>query len=490
MLAREHGIGDGKLLRVLAAEVGERLDHPVCVLRLAEFAHRRHKLVAHDGKVVPVREPVALALRHVHAEVRRIRPAVVHVEPREVRSAAELHHREREGVHRLHQETAVVARRHSAAELAGEVRILLRALRVLGLLCPKLLRGDHRRRARGAHEERLLVRAGHGLQLAIPEALGVVSVERDHLAERRLRSVEARPSGARVHRHVVSRVHGEFLERLVVRPRTAALVLELHADHRAAVLPEVRRDLPADALEELLRLSEEPRVARAQQLARLLRVTAGPIVRLVDKPVREASLAALAVRPGADSHDRPESGLLHLAEERGEVAVSGEVPLALLPLVVVPEDVCRDDGDSALLHRRERLRPLAARDARVVHFAHKRNQRSAVQPQALRRDIYAVSVRRDVRALWNHRLPRAQRARRQQYAVCQYHAVHYTTLPHLGQTRGAHIMAFVCFIRPPLRFQGARVQGARAPRGPIPPLLQGRGGLATSIELTCPSPEV
>ena len=52
------------------------------IWRFPEFANRRHELVAHHREVVVVREPSALAFRHVDAEVGRIRAAMVHVESR------------------------------------------------------------------------------------------------------------------------------------------------------------------------------------------------------------------------------------------------------------------------------------------------------------------------------------------------------------------------------------------------------------------------
>ena len=261
IFTREHGIGDGKLLRVFAAEVRKRPNHPVGVLRFPEFAYRRHKLIAHDGQIVVVREPSALALRHVDTVFGRVRAAVVHVESGKVRPAAQLDDGEREGVHRLHHETPVVARRHAAAEFAGKIRIPLSAFRILGLLCTQLLRGDYRRSARWAHGKRILVAPRHRLELAVPESLRVVTVERNHLAERRLGSVEPRPAGPRVHRHVISRVHGELLECLIIWPRPAAFVLQLNADNRTAVLPEMRRHFRVDALEQLFRLAEKTRVA-------------------------------------------------------------------------------------------------------------------------------------------------------------------------------------------------------------------------------------
>ena len=83
---------------------------------------------------------------------------------------------------------------------------------------------------------------------------------------------------------------------------------------------------------------------------------------------------------------------------------------------MVPEDVCRDDGNAALLHRRERLRPFVTRHAGIVHLAHDGHERPAIQPEALRRNIQAVAVRRDVRALRDDPLPVTRCLSRQPHA--------------------------------------------------------------------------
>ena len=83
---------------------------------------------------------------------------------------------------------------------------------------------------------------------------------------------------------------------------------------------------------------------------------------------------------------------------------------------MVPEDVCRDDGNASRLHRRKRLRPFVARHAGIVHLAHDWDERPTVQSEALRRDIQSVSVRRDVRTLRDDPLPGTRCLSRQPHA--------------------------------------------------------------------------
>ena len=301
----EHRLFGGKLFPVFAAEAPKRQDEPIGTLRLAKFAYRRLELVADDGQVVVVGEASALALGHVRASVSRIRPAVVHVEAREIRARPKLDDGERKGIYRLHHKPPVVARRHAAAKLASEIRIPRRTLGVFGFLRTELFGGDDGRSPRRTHQERILVGTRHRLQRTIPEPFRIVAVKRNHLAECRLGAVEPRPSRARIHRNVISRLHGKRLERLVVRPRPAALVLQLHADHRPAVLPEVRGDLGVEPAPEFFRFRHEALVAGAHDRAHALRFAVRPLVRLVYKPVREASFSAFPMIPRSQANDRP-----------------------------------------------------------------------------------------------------------------------------------------------------------------------------------------
>jgi len=92
----------------------------------------------------------------------------------------------------------------------------------------------------------------------------------------------------------------------------------------------------------------------------------------VQQPVGETAVSNLAVRPRADARIAVKAMIVAQLDEGAQVAVARPVPLALLLLVVNPEDIRRHDGDTARFHFEQFLLPILARIAGKVKLAQNR----------------------------------------------------------------------------------------------------------------------
>ena len=93
-------------------------------------------------------------------------------------------------------------------------------------------------------------------------------------------------------------------------------------------------------------------------------------VGLLQQPVWEAAVAALAVGPGADAYHRLQARPLARQQKGADVPVAGEVEPAFLLLVVNPEQVGGHHGDAAGFHLAQLpvpVRPGAAGEVELSH---------------------------------------------------------------------------------------------------------------------------
>src|SRR5690606_12598247 len=97
-------------------------------------------------------------------------------------------------------------------------------------------------------------------------------------------------------------------------------------------------------------------------------VGAGPQAAL-EKPVGEAAVAGLAVRPGAQADNDVEAVPGGGLDEGAQVAVAAPAETAGLGFVRLPEDVGGDGVEAAGAGVPERLGPAFARQARIVDLA-------------------------------------------------------------------------------------------------------------------------
>jgi len=150
------------------------------------------------------------------------------------------------------------------------------------------------------------------------------------------------------------------------RADPVVLVFQLNANHRAAVGPHQIRHLLTDLPVEARDLGKVSRRVAAQFAD-------------TDQPIRKAAVARLRMHPraGAQIDVEPRGGgKLH---ETAQVARTGPVEHAALGLVVIPEDIARDDADATGAHLAQFHLPLVGRVARVVELAHHRQPGLAIQ---------------------------------------------------------------------------------------------------------------
>ena len=384
VLVNDLDVGKREIRREVSAELVQRLEDFVRVRRFAELRNRRVELVAERRQVVVVGVSRRLPLVEEHPFLRtvRIRPARVHVVAEHVRAASELHKRHRVRIHRRDTHAMRIRRRHSAAEFAREVRILRRRL-VVAVRLRELFGGDIGGDARIGELERLCEIAGAYLRPPLPESVRIVAEERQYLAVLD-RAAHLRPARASVERHVEAAINRKLLKRLHIRPGPAALVLKLNADDAPAVLPEMPLRLFAKALPELFDTAKELPVGRAQLLG------CHPNAR--NHPVRQTALDAFTVAPRSDAKHYGHALLLADLQKRTDVAPPGEVELAFFLFVMHPERISRENIHSAILHLADVVAPFPFRDAGVVHFAHDRHLRLAVEADALGRHDYLFAL--------------------------------------------------------------------------------------------------
>ena len=359
----------GQLFAIVVHEQVERAQHVVLRIGLSELAERCLEVVGQLRQVVVGRARRALSLVQ-GGDALRVGSAVIHIVAQQVAARAQLHQRHRVGIFRIDEGTAMIGRGHSATQLAGEVRIGLVALVHLFVLLAQEICAYGRRRAEALEVEGLIVIARRLFDRLVPEAVGIVAVEGQHLAVRhRLRQL--RPSGTGVERQVEAYFLRHPLQRQQVVARAAIFVVELSCNDGAAIFPlqslHLRENLPI----ELLYISQEGLVLGTQLAA------------LRKNPVRNTAIAHLTMteRPDAQ-HDGHLFLTAHL-EEAAQIALSVPAEDGLLLLDMVPKHVGGNHRDAAFLDLAHLLLPFVGRNARVVDLTHDGAYSPSVNHQAI-----------------------------------------------------------------------------------------------------------
>ena len=136
----------------------------------------------------------------------------------------------------------------------------------------------------------------------VPEAIGIVSIEGEHLAEGHRRG-ELGPAGAGVEGEVETYGEGYALQRQQVLGRTAVFVVELGRDDGTAVFPLQALHLGEDLAIEAGGVSKEGAVLRTHLAA------------FGKEPVGQTAVAHFAVAPRTHAqHDGQSLGLADLKE--------------------------------------------------------------------------------------------------------------------------------------------------------------------------------
>ena len=295
---------------------------------------------------------------------------MIHVVAQQVAAAAQFDERHGVGVVGRDEGAPVVGRCHAAAQFAGEIGIVGVAPGHLLLLPSEHVGADGGGAAEGLEVEGLVVVAHTLIDVFVPEAVGVVAVEGQHLTEGHRRG-ELGPSRAGVEGQVEADGERDALEVEQIFGGAAIFVVELGRDDRAAVFPLKALHLGVDLAVEARGEIEENAVARAHLAA------------LGEEPVGQAAVAHLAVAPGAHAQDDGHSLVAAHLEEAAQVALSAPVEAVLLLLDVVPEDVGGDECDAALAHLAHLTRPFGGGQAAVVYLAHHGAKALAVDDEAM-----------------------------------------------------------------------------------------------------------
>ncbi len=331
---------------------------------LAVLAEGGLEVVADDRQIVGVAG--AGRLLHGGRGVGDVGAALVHVVALPGRSAADLGEGQGGHVVRRDERAAVVGRLDAAAEFAGRVGVAV-GVGALPGGGPAAEVGTHGVVvAQRGEEEMPSVVPGPSRVGVVPRRLGVARVHGEEFVGGELRLPPGRRGPQRrgdpgVLRHPLE---GAEVFGLVVQ-----LVLDLDGDDR-----------PAPGVVEAVEFRADPRVVGPDQVEVGGVVGASPGAGVLD-PVREAAVAGFAVCPGADPHHGVHAARAGQLDERADVAVAVEAELAAVLLVVVPEQVGRDDADAPGPHVEEPLPPRLAGAAGEVHLAHDREPGTAAAHQ-------------------------------------------------------------------------------------------------------------
>jgi hypothetical protein len=104
----------------------------------------------------------------------------------------------------------------------------------------------------------------------------------------------------------------------------------------------------------------------------------------VDEPVGEAAVAALAMCPRSRANENAQIQRLRRLHKRSQVSLVFPAPHTSLLLMMDPENIGADDGESVGLGRRECVFPLTPRDARELNLTHAWEKRPVIDGEILR----------------------------------------------------------------------------------------------------------
>ena len=250
LLTRETGLHRCQHIAPVLHKQMELAQHVVLWILLPEFIQGRLEVVSLYRQVVVVRGYRTLCLVQIRQSL-WVRSTMIHIVAQQVRATAQLHDGHRIGILWIDIRTAMVGSHHTASEFAGEVRILLVAFVQALFLLTQLLCGNGCRRAKGLEVKRLVIIACRLLDAALPEAIGIIAIEGQHLTEGHWRS-QLRPSRAGIERQVETNPRGYLLQRHQILAPTPIFVIKLGRHHRTTVFPleslHLRKDLTIEAL--------------------------------------------------------------------------------------------------------------------------------------------------------------------------------------------------------------------------------------------------
>ena len=130
----------------------------------------------------------------------------------------------------------MIGSHHTSTQFASEVRIGFIPLVDLRLLFAKLFGSDSRTASESLEVESLVVITSSLLQAALPEAIGIVAIKRNHLAERH-RRFQFRPSSTGIERQIETYLLGYLLQRHQVTTPATIFIIKLCRNYRTTIFP-------------------------------------------------------------------------------------------------------------------------------------------------------------------------------------------------------------------------------------------------------------
>ena len=281
----------------------------------------------------------------------------------------------------------MVGGHHATSQFASEVGVgEVFRIHLCVLVLAQCFGSDDGREASVFHDESILVAAWHVFEVSVPKAIGIVAIQGQHLAKFFV-PVQFRPASACVERCVESCFDGHSLQCLIVTPRAAAFVLDLHTNNGTTVFPKQTFHLCENVFIQFVRGLHKAGSRGAQ----LVVLWVGS--RFVGEPYGEAALIYLAVAERAYAQHYRHADFLACFYKLAQVFVSLPIPLAFLLFMVNPKDVGGKDGDATSLHLQDFAPPVLFWNSCVVDFAHDGQNMSAVDDETSRIYFKRCSLR-------------------------------------------------------------------------------------------------
>ena len=360
----------------------ERMDRPQRAahrIDLAILAERCLEVVADlRHVVVPARR---LRLLDRTTVDQRVRAAVEHVIAEQIDARTELRGDRCPDVARRHDRAAAIHHWHAGAIFRAEERRIVRVILGVAARPPARLRAEIAAHP-AAEAEQVILLGRQRPGLGRPGLVDIATHHRQHLPARIDRMV---PAGDGIERHVEPDPLRQRLQRRdMLTPLARAVeiifILDLKADHRAAVFPQQPPDLFVKPAPEAVDLGEIRGIVAARSRAR-------------DDPIGDAAEARLGMRPRSGTEEQQQPVLAAELGKAAQIAVAREVEPTGRQFELIPDRVGRHDVDPRGLHLEQFRLPLGRGRPREVKLAHHRQPRLAIA-----RQIEAVDADRAARA--------------------------------------------------------------------------------------------
>ena len=220
-------------------------EHEIMRILLSELAQRSLEIIRLYRHIIIIGSLSALIFIQINRTTivqitrhhrSRISSAMIHIISQQIASATQLDDSQRICIFRINIRTAMIGSHHTSTQFAGEIRIGFIPLVNLRLLFAKLFGSDSRTASESLEVESLVVITSSLLQAALPEAIGIVAIKRNHLAERH-RRFQFRPSCTGIERQIESNLLGYLLQCHQITTPATIFIIKLCRNYRTTIFP-------------------------------------------------------------------------------------------------------------------------------------------------------------------------------------------------------------------------------------------------------------